>query len=176
MTRLLVDATIAPCSETWRDAVRCAEDVVDSIGTWRESFAPLCWLARGNGAPVLADHDGAPIGSVFQIIDHGGWHIAEVIIESDDEKLLERVRVGQAVSIDAYSTDIDHDIDLRLRRHIVTRLNHLAILRDRDIPGYAGAKILAVRELPARTTAKGEVIATRGIIRREGIGQVIGVR
>jgi hypothetical protein len=45
---------------------------------------------------------------------------------------------------------MDDDLHLHIRRHHLVRLNHVAILRDRDIPGYAGAKILTVRKPDSR--------------------------
>jgi hypothetical protein len=146
--RLCFDAQIAPHSETRLQAVRNACDIVDSRGTWRESLAPRSFVRQGAGAPIQIDHDGQVVGEVEFVIDHGAWHIAQCVVEGTEEEL-ERVRVGQAVSIDARSLDFDEDELVGTRRHFLVRLNHLAILRDRDIPGYANAKITSVRKLAA---------------------------
>ncbi len=150
--RLGFDAKIAPCSEFQRDAVRSACDVADSVGTWRESLAPRCWVRKGKGAQVQLDHDGQVVGEVEFVIDHGGWHIAQCVAEGD-EAMLERIRPGQPVSIDAHSEEMDNDFHLFIRRHHIVRLNHLAILRDRDVPGYKDAKIISVRPLASNAKA-----------------------
>src|SRR5437879_8478945 len=59
LTRLLVSARIAPCSETPFLAVRHACEVVERDGTWRESLAPAAFLAAPEPVPVTLRHDGA---------------------------------------------------------------------------------------------------------------------
>jgi hypothetical protein len=124
-------------------------------------------------APVTLRHDGPSIGFVFGVTAHRGWHIADLVLEVDDEQR-ELIRPGRAVSIDARSIRRDDDLDLHFRRHRLATLDAVAVLADGERPWYAGAEIVAVREPAARI--KGEIIETRGVIRRERIGQVLGVR
>jgi hypothetical protein len=173
MRRLLVSAKIAPCSATWQRAVRDACEVVERDGVWRESFAEGAFIARATPAPVVLRHDGPSVGYVFTVTPHHGWHVTELVLEVDD-KQRELIRPGRAVSIDARSIRRDDDLDLHIRRHRLATLDAVAVLADHERPWYPGAEIVSVREAPART--KGEIIETRGVIRRERIGQVLGVR
>jgi hypothetical protein len=153
--RLLVDAAIAPLSETWRDSVRNAADVEAPDGHWRESFAPCCFVRHGAGAEVQLGHDGQVVGHVTIVVRGRDVHVAEMIIEGDEQQLA-RVRVGQGVSIDAYSHTAERDRVAGTKRHELVTLHHVAIAADHETPYYPQAKILSVRKLgaaPAASTA-----------------------
>jgi hypothetical protein len=153
VSRYLVDAAIAPLSETWREAVRHAEDVVAPDGQFRESFAPCCFIRNGAGAEVQLGHDGQVVGHVNVVVASRSqhMHIAELELVGDEE-LLARVRPGQRVSLDAYSHSSDTDRLAGLRRHELVELRHVAILQDGDIPGYRAARILSVRKMTETPT------------------------
>jgi|tagenome__1003787_1003787.scaffolds.fasta_scaffold20900887_1 hypothetical protein len=177
MKRLLVSARIAPCSETPFLAVRHALEIVDpdDCQVWRESFASGAFLAAPKPVPVVLSHDGLTIGTVSIVVPFREWHVADMLIEAEDDQL-DRVRPGTAVSIDARSVKRTDDADLRIRRHSLIRLDAVAILGAGEVPYYEHAKITAVRELPAPRMAEGEVVCKRGVIRRAAIGRVLAVR
>lgn len=160
MTRLLVDAAIAPLSETWHEAARHAVEVVDLDGDWFESFAPKCWIRNGAGAEVHLGHDGQVIGRVNMVVPCRGthMHVAELEIEGD-EALLERVRVGQSVSLAFEAHDSDDEPRSRTRRYHLAEIHHVAILADRATPWYPTAKIISVGKLNDR---QAPVMATAG--------------
>jgi hypothetical protein len=166
--RLLVSAKIAPCSASPLHARRDACKVVERDGTWRESFAEGVFIARATPAPVTLRHDGPSIGYVFTVAAHGGWHLAELVLEVDDVQR-ELIRPGRAVSIDARSIRRDDDLDLHLRRHRLATLDAVAVLADGERPWYVGAEIVSVREAPARVAAATLLDPDLGgIVLREG--------
>jgi hypothetical protein len=177
VTRLLVDARIAPCSETEALAVRHACDVAMEGAVWRESFAPGAFIVGGAGAKVTARHDGPTIGHVALVVDHGGWHVADLVLDLEDD-LPDLIQPGRPVSIDARSIRRDDDEDLHIRRHTLVQLQAVALLADGERPWYPEAKIISVRQLPARRepTVGVECHGEPRVIVRHGIGQMLGVR
>ena len=158
-------------------AVRHGVEVVETDGNWRESFAADAWLAGGQGARVHLGHDGLDLGGVVRIVQRDGWHVADIVVEAADPKVLRHVCLGRPVSIDARSIRRDADDFIRIRRHRLAQLQAIAILNPGQHPGYAGAKITRVTVAPkSAMELEAEVVHTRGMIRREGIGRVLAVR
>jgi hypothetical protein len=150
--RLLVSARIAPFGASPRLAARHGLTVVELDGNYHESFAPRCWRGGGSGAQVQAGHGTTPIGSVIVTAAHGAWWHADMVIESDDPKVLERCRVGQPVSIGFNEIDVDDDLRTNVRRYMRAELGHVAILARNESPAYEGAKIVSVT--PSRQQPK----------------------
>jgi hypothetical protein len=144
MSRLLVSCRFAPCSETDALKVRHAADVAELDGTWRESYAPDCWLAGGQNAEVQFGHDTEAIGQVVVVAARGAWHFADLVVDTDDPAALERIKVGAPVSLGGRMINRDEDIDLRLRRVTLAQLQHIAIARPGELARLAGAKITSV--------------------------------
>lgn len=151
--RLTVSCRFAPRSESWRDQVRNAVEVVEPDGNWFETYADDCWLSRGKTATVQIDHDTDDVGDVFLVYPHREWWYADLIVESDDPKVLERIKVGAPVSLGARMISHDDDQVIRTRRHTVTQLQHIAILKERDIPKIPGARIMSVTQSKATATS-----------------------
>jgi hypothetical protein len=176
-----VSARVAPCSQTPFLAVRHGLEIVDAddCQTWRESFAPGSFLARATPAPVTLRHDGPTIGHVTLVTDFREWHLADMLVEAEDE-LLDRVKIGTPVSIDARSVKRDDDSDLRIRRHSLVRLDAVAVLGRGEVPYYEHAKITGVRELGARPVDRavdeGEFVETGGAMIRRYFETTITVR
>jgi hypothetical protein len=154
MTRLLVDAQVAPCSQTELDAVRHAREIADLDRFWLESFSPDAFLNAGRGARVeIGGHDGVPVGEIFQVVaGRDGWHHAELDLEVDETQA-DLIHVGVPVSIDARSLQRDDDHLVGTRRHRLVKLDALAIGLAGAHPGYEGATIVAVRKLGSRQPA-----------------------
>jgi hypothetical protein len=146
MTRLLVSCRFAPYAETPRLAARHGLPVVEPDATWYESFAPGAWLANGRNAQIQDGHNSTPIGSVVVVTARDQWWSADGVIESDDPTVLERIRVGAAVSLGFDPIHSDDDLRVHVRRHDLAELRHIAILRRGEIGAYAGAKITSVVE------------------------------
>lgn len=88
----------------------------------------------------------------------------------------EQIVVAAKVSPDARTWKPDEDHDLRLVRHELAWLNHVAILQTGEVPGHAGATVTKVWEPKAKPEPAGELTDTRSVIRRESIGQVLADR
>lgn len=183
--RLAVEIKFAPCSEDGGVlAVRNALPIIDHDDgtTWYESFAADAFLVGGQGARITHGHDGEAIGSVIVAIARGAWHYADAVIETNDPAVLERIHEGRPVSIDAKSLKRDDDELTRTRRHRLAQLQAVALLADGERPWYEHAKITRVREITAGLLRGGADVpsaappVTGGTIRREGIGQVLGLR
>jgi hypothetical protein len=186
MSRLLVSCRFAPYCADDRLLSRSSLPVVESDGIVYESFGPDCWLAGGQNAEVQFGHDTEAIGSVVVVAaaSDGWWH-PDVTVETDDTKVLEHCRPGTPVSVGArlLRRFTYEDLDLRLRRHGLAQLQHIAIGRRGEHPGYQGAKITSVQRLrdeqPAtvgREQAE-TVVHHRGeLLVRHGVGQILGLR
>jgi hypothetical protein len=178
MIRLLVSARIAPHSETDRLGARHALPIVDPNDgrEWHETFAGSAWIATTSPAPVVLRHDGPCIGFVFSVTPCGAWHEAALVLEVDDEQR-DLIHPGRAVSIDARSIRRDDDALARVRRHTLAQLQAVAVLVDGERPVYDGARIVSVREAPARTSegqASQVVIGGERLVRH--FGKVLAVR
>lgn len=184
---ILATARIAPCSPSDRLAVRHGRPVAAPDGNWVESFAPDAFLPFTARKPtVLTRHDGTEVGYVSVIGAGREWIEADLILDDEARDL---AVVGAPVSIDARSLHSDDHHLAGVRRHRMARLEHVCFLSPDERPVYgARACVTAVRELsvsPAagaaaseRVPVAGEIIVETGrrLIRREGIGQVLGVR
>jgi hypothetical protein len=143
MTRLLVTARIAPCSPTTRDSVR-------------------------NGvATVEFDHDAEVIGQVFSVGGSDKWIEADLVVESDDPEVLARIRPGTPVSLGGKALASASDLELRLKRHLLVHLEHVAILKEGQIGAIPGAKILSVREAKSTATDAAAGVDWRKLLPRE---------
>lgn len=143
---LLVSCRFA--AHTTRD--RVARDGLETLYEGqlvRESFGSDCWIARSAPATFELDHDGEVVGQVGAVIVQREWWIADSYLE-DTPVVRERVRVGARVSVGARSLRRYEDADLRLVRHEIAILEHIALVGDHQVPGYVGAVITSVRELP----------------------------
>ncbi len=146
MIRLFVSARIAPCSQTDRLKFRHALDVVERDGiVWHESFSPDCWLAAGQGAEVSIGHDTTAIGTVVVCAARENWHYADIVIDDPTPETLRLIRVGAPVSIGARTIRRDEDLDLRVKRHTMAQLQHIAIGAPGQLGAFPGAKITSVR-------------------------------
>lgn len=151
--RLLVSCRFAPYSQTPRLAARHGLPVVEPDATWHESFGPGAWLLGGSGAQIQFGHDTAPVGSVVVVAARDRWWEADVVVESDDPQVLERIRVGAPVSVGFNPLRSDDNLRSHVRQHRLARLQHIAILRRGEIPAYVGAKITSVVESRTKPTA-----------------------
>jgi hypothetical protein len=131
--------------------------------------------------PVLVDHDrGIEVGCLYFVRERAGWIEADFFLLDDalGREAAEVMRVGQPVSVGA----------TQLKRPALRWVNELSLVERGAIPG---AQVIARREVgspaPPPTLATREaaapppreesvVIHGDGIIRRPGIGQVLGVR
>jgi phage head maturation protease len=125
-------------------------------------------------------HNSTPIGRVVVVAARDRWWMADCVVESDDPKLLERIKVGAPISVGFDPISSDDDSDLRLRRHGLARLRHIAVLRRGEIPAYADAKITGVVEAKAKPetiSAEPEtLIHRRGQLLRRNCGTILGLR
>jgi len=151
--RLLVSCRFAPYSETPRLAARHGLPVVERDATWHESFGPGAWLAGGRDAQIQIGHGTTPVGSVVVVTARDRWWEADCVVESDDPKILERIRVGTPISVGFDPVTSSDDQRTHVRQHRLARLKHLAVLRRGEIPAYLGAKITSVTEAKARKVA-----------------------
>jgi hypothetical protein len=148
MSRFYGECRFAPCSETDRLAVRHGIETRYDGRLYRESFAPDCWAAKAGPATIRLGHDGEDVGLVVVVASHGQWHHASFVIEDGPLLALarEQIVVGAKVSLDCRTWKPDEDHDLRLVRHELAWLNHIAILQPGDVPGHAGAIVTRVWE------------------------------
>jgi hypothetical protein len=110
---------------------------------------------------VQYGHNSTVIGSVDVVAaGRDGWWYADATIDTghltDDAVVLERIRVGAPISVGFDPIHSDDDLHLRLRRHDLAQLRHIAVLRRGEIPAFAGAKIIAVTESKRATITKTE--------------------
>jgi hypothetical protein len=148
MTRFHGECRFAPCSETPFLAVRHGIETRYEGQLYRESFAPDCWAAKAESATIRLGHDGEDVGRVVVVTSHGPWHHASFVIEDGPLLALarEQIVVGAKVSLDCRTWKPDEDHDLRLVRHGLAWLNHIAILQPGEVPGHAGAVVATVWE------------------------------
>jgi hypothetical protein len=155
MNHFFAECRFAACSQT-QD--RIVWDGAQTLYTgergrklYRESFAPNCWLRDPDNPPtVQLSHDGETVGQVGVVIAHNEWHIATLILE-DLPIVRERFKVGAKVSVGCHSLKRHEDSDLRLVRHTVARLDHIALVNPGEIQGHIGATITNVRDAPKPT-------------------------
>jgi hypothetical protein len=161
--RLLVSMRFAPYAETPRLAARHGLAIADADATWHESFAPNAWRGGGRGAQIGTAHDGTQIGEVVVIAARDRWYEADCVVETDDPKILERVRVGQPVSVGFDDLDTDDDFRTHVRRFLRADLKHIAILARGEVPAYEGARITSVVEakLATATPRQARLAGTR---------------
>jgi hypothetical protein len=181
---------IAPAASTWKQAIRSGHDVLKRGALRRESFAPWAF-GDAVDVPVLLDHDRArEVGKVVGVTDHDQWILAS--IELDQEKPLasiaaDRLAHGAALSPTFVSLLRDELLEQTgVAWHKQALLREVSILEIGDRPAYEGTGVMSRLERstrspaasPDRLAAAGEVIRhPRGVLlRRPGIGQVIGVR
>jgi hypothetical protein len=143
--RFFAECRFAPCSETDRLAVRHGLQTLHEGRLFRESFAPGCWLPRETPATVQLSHDGEVVGEIGAVIAHKDWHLATLVLE-DRPIVRERFKPGARISVGAKSIRRDQDDDLRIVRHRICQLEHIAPLLDGQTPGHIGAKITRVWE------------------------------
>jgi hypothetical protein len=173
-------ARFAPCAET--DALMVRHGIETRYGKelYRESFAADCWAAKAEPATIRLGHDGADVGRVIAITPHREWHHASFVVDTEDNALLELAReqivVGAKVSLDCRSLKPHKDDDLRLVRHTLAWLNHIAIVQPDEVAGHPGAIVTTVWQSKPKPFMEGEVITGGERIVRCGIGQVLGVR
>ena len=171
-------AQIAPCSRSWKEAIYRGVDVPDRGRVWTESFSEDAFIATGKPVPVVLSHEeDKPVGKVETHVVHNAWHVVSFTVDHSrtlSSIALDRLRIGAPVSIGFRS--LAHDELLAqegVKRHTVARLDELSVLRADEIPGYKGAKITQIIELPStspaavstasdRTAAGDTVILDRG--------------
>ena len=190
----LYSARIAPSTPNWREALHNGAVVTDNGRLWRESFAPDAFLPSDKPIPVVLSHeDHRVVGHIGVRVAHRGWHICDFMLDHSIARsaiALDMLKVGTAVSIGF--SPLAHDESLAgqgVKWHTRCRLDELSILRPDETPGYRGAKIVAIHELPdfpkpkpkrapvAQRHHAGQVIYGDGrVLNRPGIGQVLGVR
>ncbi len=168
MTRLHVSCRFAPYAERPGLLARHGLPVAEPDAVWYESFGPDCWLLKGRGAQVQFGHNTKRVGDVIVVAGIDRWWHADMQLESDDAALLARCKPGAPVSVGFDPLRADEDYDLRLRRHTIARLSHVAILKPGEIPAYADAKIMAVSaaKVKARQAALSDAQAYEQLWRR----------
>jgi hypothetical protein len=194
---IFIDFKLVPCSETESLALPQGLDTIYEGRLYRESYAPECWIRPYGHVPFKLHHDGATIGRVTVMVAHKGWHIGTAVVEDGPFLSLARsmVKPGSKISVGATSLRRYENADLRIVRHNVCKLEEVALVRENEIPGFIGAVVTGVSEpkpkpAPAKERAKpvthgpvGEEerlyaleAASKGIIVRHRVGQVLGVR
>ncbi len=159
--RLLVRCRLAPCASTRRDAVLNGVKVITHAGDWFESYSPGSLVLPRRGATVELDHDaGQTIGHVVAVAGSGKWIEADLVVESEDPAVLERIRPGVGVSLGGQSLASDDNLVTRVRTHTLCALEHVAITRRGQIAAFPGAEIVSVRE--SKTTAKPAATTSSG--------------
>lgn len=179
---------LAPCSETWRDAIYHGVDVIHRGKRWTESFSPDAFITTETPVPVVLSHaDEKIVGHVTSRTTHGGWHIAAFKLDHDrnlSAVAADRLRVGVPVSI-GFRT-LRHDpilAETSVLRHTVARLDELSVLAADEVPALPGARITSILERSKRSPAVsldrlavGDTVLQPGVLVRHGCGQVLGVR
>jgi hypothetical protein len=162
----------------------------ETRGQWQTSECGSRRGAGGRNAQIQFGHDTAPVGSVVVVAARDRWWMADCVVESDDPKVLARIRVGAPVSVGFDPIHSDDNLAIRVRRHDLAQLRHMAILRRGEIPAYADAKITSVTEAKLTTASRTtvavgdattvdgeEIVHARGqLLVRHNIGQILGVR
>jgi hypothetical protein len=188
---------LAPCSESWREAIYVGLPTVFDGRRVRESFASTAFIADGKRVPIVLGHDreDEPVGHVVSRIAHGGWHLADFVLDDSiplSAVAADRLRVGAGVSIGARSLRRDALLEEDgIVRHELARLEHVVICGPGEIPCYRDARITGILKSASvtRSAATQEpadedaarmhawvAAAPAGMIRRPGIGRVLGVR
>jgi hypothetical protein len=198
------ECQFAPAAATWRDAIRVGQLVHDRGVSAYESFAPQAFAGCvAADIPVVLEHDTSKrAGTVTPVAAHGDWHIATFVLDGPyASRAAEFIEKCGEVSPGAQVFDMDPSLATPITpdhnpTHWYTRarLDEISIVSPGTIARYAGAKVTAVRELTPRSTerrldrapspadrpspgrAGSEVIHGGRILRRPGIGQVLGVR
>lgn len=160
MTRLLVECQLAPHADSDRLTVRNGFDLADVDAVYREAYATRCWLNSGAGVPVEFGHHGKQIGEVVIVAACGAWHRASLVIDTEDPEVLERIRPGVGVSLDAWLLRSDTNPLSRTRWHKLAKLNAVAITRKGDRARVPDAKIVRVTE--SRTAPRATAAASSG--------------
>jgi hypothetical protein len=151
MSRFYCDCKFAPCSQTPLLAVRHGLETIWNGGLYRESFSPDCWLARATPATVQLSHDDEVVGEISAVVASGQWHHATLVL--DDRPLVrERFRRGARISVGCRSIHREQDDDLRIVRHTLAALDHIAPVLDGQVAGHIGAVVTRVWEAPALPT------------------------
>jgi hypothetical protein len=131
---------------------------------------------------VLLDHDERrEVGQLAQLTVNRGW--LEGVFYLDETRSWsgvaeDRLKLGTPVSI-AYTSQASSDWKGDgLRRMLVGELHELSIVKHGAIPGAEIIMTIPRRSKPKapQRQAVGEVIYGGPLIRRPGIGQVLGVR
>jgi hypothetical protein len=159
--RLLVSLRFAPHSETPRLAARHGQRVVEADADWFESFGPGAFLLGGRGAQLQDGHGGTPVGEVVITAAHGAWWTADCVVESDDPKVLARIRPGQPISLGFDDVASNDNHNNHVRQHTVARLKHIAILKRGQVAAYPGAKITSVVEAKLNAVPAAASTATK---------------
>ena len=158
MTRLLVDCRLAPCSRNAREAARNSIPYVDVDRVWHDTIASDAILNAGRGARVeIGVHGGDVCGEVFVVVPGpDGWHHADLIVDTEDPAVIEQIKPGVPVSLEARVVKEDADQVSGIRRCRMVKLDAIAILT-RGRARYPGAKITSVTEAKpkARQSASG---------------------
>lgn len=146
---------LAPCSETWREAIYNGVEVVDDGKVMRESWAPDAFIASDKPVPVILSHDESkPVGHLVNRIVHNGWHIGEFVLDASHTLACiaaDRLEHGTPVSIGARS--LAHDKLLaqgNVLRHTLARLDELSILAPNELPYYPDARVTHIYEPKAK--------------------------
>jgi hypothetical protein len=184
MSHFYAECKFAPCSQTedrivW-DGLETLFDGERGVKLYRESFAPDAWLVRDPANPPTfqLSHDGEVVGEVATIIAHKEWFIADVRLK-DEPRVRERVRPGAKVSLGARSIRRYENADLRLVRHELAQLEHIALVDAGSIPGYIGAVVTRVREPPKfqpKPAAEPEPVDLRPRLLVRNLGEILDVR
>ncbi len=162
--KLLVSTRFAPCSSSDHPRHLIREDTRTFYEgrPWYASYREGCWVNGGRGATLQLGHDEHDLGRIGVVIARDGWFFADAMIDLEDGDPLapivrEQVRVGAPVSVGCRSIsrrEWPDRMGVGSLVHMTAKLEHVAVL-DRDglagVPGFAGARVTAVRELPAHT-------------------------
>jgi hypothetical protein len=140
-------ANVVPLSRDWRAAIR-------ADAKWLESFSEDAFL-RTEGVPVTAGHDCAVIGRVASHATSDCWHVFALMLDEDSDAAREAsdlIRVGTGVSVQAELLRTDAVLEESgVRRCMLARLDHVAVLLDGERPMYAGAGVMRILDLIADT-------------------------
>jgi hypothetical protein len=142
--RNLYVARVAPASSTLRESVSNAVSVVDVDRSWSETFAEDAWIADAAPPPVMLRHDDEDtiVGHVVsRPVVSDGWHVASFQLDPGRplaSVAFDRLRHGAPVSIGARSLRRDDNHLSGVRRHLLARFEHVAIVGPGEVPGYLG--------------------------------------
>lgn len=202
----LYECQFAPAAATWRDAIRVGQLVRHQGANVYEAFAPQAFAGWATSeVPIILDHDMTKrAGRVTVVAAHRDWWIATFVLDGPyASHAAEWIERSGSVSPGFHELDKDPQLATPITpahdaHHWYTkaRLDEISVLPPGAIGWYAGAKVTGVRELTPRSTerqrvdpapspaarppspgrAAGEVFYGGQLIRRPGIGRVLGVR